>query len=414
MEQPTDPALYRDGVPHDLFTELRRAGAVHRHSTAHPLTGEPFEFWSVVRHADIQHVNRDWETFSAVQGPQVAPTLAEREGMMIVSMDPPNHSRLRRLISSGFTPRMISQLEESIVRRTAQVLDDVDARGGDCDFVTDVAYQLPMHVIADIVGIPDEDRKQVFHDAEVMLRAQDPGSEMTEEDRAAAERGLFLYASELARSKRAAPTDDVWTILSTAELHDYHGDDARLSEFELDLFFLVLTLAGSETTRNAISQGLVALLDHPEQMEMLRQRDRDDGALMGTATEEMIRWASPVLYFGRTATRDVELGGVDIKAGERVVMWYPSGNRDDAAFAEPFRFDITRQPNPHVSFGGGGPHYCLGASLAKKEVHVMMGALLDRYDEIELRGPGKWSGSGPVHNVGVSLDSLPVRLGRSN
>ena len=187
----------------------------------------------------------------------------------------------------------------------------------------------------------------------------------------------------------------MWTILAGTEL----------SEFELDLFFLILTLAGSETTRNAISQGLVALLDHPDQLQQLR----DDPSLLGSATDEMIRWASPVLYFGRVATRDVELGGEQIRKGDRVVMWYPSGNRDDAAFADPYRFDIARTPNPHVSFGGGGPHYCLGASLAKKEVHVMMGALLERFD-IEAAGPPRWSGSGPVHNVGVSIDHLPVKL----
>jgi cytochrome P450 len=410
--QPTDAALYRDGVPHDLFAALRREGAVHRHTATHPHTGDAVPFWSIVRHAEIQQVNRDWETFSAFHGPQLVPTNPERQGVMIVSMDPPDHSRLRRLISSGFTPRMIAQLEESIVRRTAQVLDEVDARGGECDFVTDVAYQLPMHVIADIVGIPDADRTWVFRNAEVLLKSQDPGYGFTAEQHEEAQRELFLYASALGRAKREQPDDDVWTILATAEI-EHDDETSRLSEFELDLFFLILTLAGSETTRNAISQGLVALLDHPDQMDALRNRDREDPSLLATATEEMIRWASPVLFFGRTATRDVELGGAEIAAGDRVVMWYPSGNRDERAFADPFTFDVARTPNPHVSFGGGGPHYCLGASLAKKEVHVMMGALLDRYDEIELTAPGRWSGSGPIHNVGVSLDALPVRLGRS-
>jgi cytochrome P450 len=395
MLQPTDPALYRDGVPHELFAELRRAGAVHRHTMPATDTEDAYDFWSVVRHAEIQQVNRDWETFTALDSVGVRPTEPERRGMMIVSMDPPDHTRLRRLISAGFTPRMISELEGSIVRRTQQVLDDVAARG-ECDFVTDVAYQLPMHVIADIVGIPDSDRTWVFHQAETMLRSQDPASGLGADERGTAEIELFHYASELGAKKRAQPADDIWTILS--------GTD--LSEFELDLFFLVLTLAGSETTRNAISQGLVALLDHPDQM----QRLREDPQLRPSATEEMIRWASPVLFFGRTATRDVELDGARIEAGDRVVMWYPSGNRDESVFHEPFRFDIERHPNPHVSFGGGGPHYCLGASLAKKEVHVMMGALLDRFDAIELTGPGRWSGSGPVHNVGVSLDHLPVRF----
>jgi cytochrome P450 len=400
----TDPARFADGVPHELFAALRQAGAVHRHVLSTP--GAPDQpLWSVVRHAEIQRVNRDWQTFSAIDGPGLAPTEPARRGTMIVSMDPPEHSRLRRLISSGFTPRMVAELEASIVRRTAQILDDVEARGG-CELVHDVAYQLPMHVIADIVGIPESDRTWVFERADAMLFAPDPAAPITAEARAGAERDLFLYAQALGQHRRAHPEDDVWTILTTSEVALDDGTPARLTEFELDLFFLILTLAGSETTRNAISQGLVALLDHPDQLRDLRA----DPHLLGGAVDEMIRWASPVLYFGRVATCDVEIGDVTIPAGERVVMWYPSGNRDERAFTDPFRFDIRRSPNPHVSFGGGGPHYCLGASLAKKEVEVMIGALLDRFCEIELTGPTRWAGGGPVHNVGVSLETVPLRV----
>jgi cytochrome P450 len=172
------------------------------------------------------------------------------------------------------------------------------------------------------------------------------------------------------------------------------------------MFFLILALAGSETTRNAISQGLVALLQHPDQLAALRA----DRALIPRAADEMIRWASPVLYFGRTVTRDVDLGGTRIEAGERVALWYASGNRDAAAFDRPLDFDIRRDPNPHLSFGGGGPHYCLGANLAKKEVQVMTGALLDRFSHIEQSAPLQWSGTGALTNVGVSLERLPVRL----
>jgi cytochrome P450 len=401
----TDPSLYGAGVPHDAFTALRQAGGVHRHRTTRTPRGEPYEFWSVVRHAEIQHVNRDWQTFTAIDGPGLIPTEVERRGQMIVSMDPPDHSRLRKLISAGFTPRMVAELEGSMVRWTSRILDDVSERG-ECDFVRDVAYQLPMHVIADIVGIPEPDRPWVFHHAEAMLKGLDPSSGLTAEDRATAERELFLYAQTLGRERRANPTDDVWTVLSRAEIVGDDGTATELTDFELDLFFLILTLAGSETTRNAISQGLVALLDHPDQLRALR----DDRSLLHSATDEMIRWASPVLFFGRTATRDVELAGAHIAEGDRVVMWYPSGNRDDAAFADPFRFDIARHPNPHVSFGGGGPHYCLGASLAKKEVQVMFGALLDRFESVERTGPAAWAGAGPAHNVGASLDELPVRL----
>jgi cytochrome P450 len=172
------------------------------------------------------------------------------------------------------------------------------------------------------------------------------------------------------------------------------------------MFFLILALAGSETTRNAISQGLLALLDHPDQLSALR----DDRSLLPGAAEEMIRWASPVLYFGRTATRDTDLGGTAIRGGDRVVLWYPSGNRDEATFDQPFVFDIRRDPNPHVSFGGGGPHYCLGANLARKEVQVMTGGLLDHFGGIQRAGPLQWSGAGALSNVGASLERLPVRL----
>ncbi|HZP30270.1 MAG TPA: cytochrome P450, partial [Acidimicrobiia bacterium] len=390
----TDATLYREGFPHELFAELRRAGAVHRHpAVAAPPLGVELEFWSVVRHDEIERANRDWQTFSAREGIGLGPTQPERRGHTIVSMDPSDHTRMRRLISAGFTPRMIGKLEERIATRTERILDDVEARG-ECDFVKDVAYQLPMHVIADIVGIPEDERPWVFERTEVFLKALDPTSPLTEADQRSAEADLFDYAQRLSRRKRAEPADDVWTTLTVAEIDVDGGRTTALTELELDMFFVILTLAGSETTRNAISQGLMALLDHPDQLSDLRA----DPGLAVSAADEMIRWASPVLYFGRTATTDVELGGAPIRAGDRIVLWYPSGNRDGAAFADPFRFDIRRSPNPHVSFGGGGPHYCLGANLAKKEVQVMMRAVVDRFD-VELSGAPVWSGGGPVHNV---------------
>lgn len=300
---------------------------------------------------------------------------------------------------------MVGELEGHIVRRTTRILDEFADRGGG-DFVTDVAYQLPMHVIADIIGIPDEDRPWVFERTEAMLLAYDPASGITEQQRHRSELELFDYAQALGLNKRTHPADDIWTILTNAEIDADDGTPTSLAEIELDMFFVVLALAGSETTRNAISQGLMALLAHPDQLRALR----DDRHLLGSATDEMIRWSSPVLYFGRTATRDVVLGGQQIAAGDRVVLWYPSGNRDERAFPEPFTFDIRRTPNNHVSFGGGGPHYCLGASLAKKEVQVLIGALLDRFDAIEITGDAIWSGVGPEVNVGVSVAHLPVRV----
>jgi cytochrome P450 len=403
----TDSSLYRDGVPHQVFTALRRSGAVHRHPTVNlPSHGGDCDFWSVVCHTEIQRANRDWETFSALDGPGLAPTLAQRRGHTIVSMDPPSHTRIRRLISAGFTPRSIGELEAHIVRRSAMIIEQIAGRGEECEFVSEVAYQLPMHVIADIIGIPEEDRSWVFRCTDRILKGIDPGSGLTLEDRSKAEIELFAYAQELGRQKRQHPGDDIWSVLINAVIDDEAGNPTELSELEVDMFFLILALAGSETTRNAISQGLVALLDHPDQMAALRA----DRSLLAGAADEMIRWASPVLYFGRTATRDVELGGTRIRAGDRVVLWYASGNRDDRAFVHPDDFDIRRDPNPHLSFGGGGPHYCLGANLAKKEVQVITSALLDRFARIEQSGPLQWSGTGALSNVGVSAERLPVRL----
>ena len=389
-----DPASYEGGVPHELFTELRARGAVHRHRATTVVPGLPeVSFWSVVRHAEIQFANRDWETFTSTESVTIPPSPVDRHGTMIVSMDPPDHTRLRRLITAGFTPRMIGKLEEHIAARTATILDAAGA-AGTCDFVRDIAYQLPMHVIADIVGIPEEDRPWVFERTDLMLRALDPHNDLTAEDQRAAQIDLFRYAAELGEQKRREPGDDVWTILAS-----------NIEGFELEMFFIILSIAGSETTRNALSQGLMALLEHPDQVEALRT----DPSLAGSATEEIIRWSSPVLFFGRTATKDVELGGASIAAGDRVVLWYPSGNRDERAFERPFEFDVRRDPNPHVSFGGGGPHYCLGANLAKKEVAVLMSALLQRFD-VRLTGEPVWAGGGPVHNVGVSIDHLPIEV----
>lgn len=402
----TRPELYAGGVPHELFRQLRAEGGVHRHRGVE-LAGIPTgEFWSVVGHAEIQAANRDWETFTAAESVSIHRGDPSRHSHTLVSMDPPDHTRLRRLITAGFTPRMIDRLEQHVAERTEAILDRAEALE-ECDFVRDIAYQLPMHVIADIVGIPDDDRPWVFERTERMLKALDPSNELTPQDQQAVQVELFGYAHELTNRKRAEPADDVWTLIAQAEVPAEDGSVHTLDGLELEMFFVILAIAGSETTRNALSQGLIALLDHPDQLADLRA----DPSLFPVATEEIIRWASPVLFFGRTATRDVELGGRRIAEGDRIVLWYPSGNRDERVFDDPFRFDIRRDPNPHVSFGGGGPHYCLGANLAKKEVQVLLGSVLRRFD-VEVTGEARWAAAGPVHNVGVSVDALPVRLHR--
>ena len=402
----TDPDLYRDGFPHELFVELRGRGAVLRHAPA--VTGrggEPISFWVVLRHAEVQRVSRDAETFSAADGPSImaSPTL---RGHTLTHSDGPDHRRLRRLISSGFTPRMIGRLEDQIRVRTDQILDDI-AAAGECDFVHDVAYVLPMQLIGDIIGIPEADRPWVFAQTDAILR----GAADAAVGASDAERQLFAYSQQLSENKRRQPADDVWSLLAATGVD--HGDGApRLSGLELDYFFTILSVAGSETTRNAISQGLLALLDHPDQLAMLGAGSLGaDTHLLDTATEEIIRWASPVTYFARTTTRDVELGGAAIRAGDRVTIWYPSANRDELAFDDPFRFDLTRSPNPHVSFGGGGAHFCLGAQLARREVRVMFERLLARFGTVELTGLVTYSVNGLTTTIAVSVEHAPVRLG---
>ncbi len=405
----TDRELYRDGFPHDLFTRLRDDGAVLRHPTVRlPRARREVDFWVVVRHAEVQEVSRDWQRFSSLDGPALTPAAEVQRGEALVFADPPTHTAMRKLISAGFTPKMIARLDEQVQVRTAQVLDEADARDGVVDFVRDVAYRLPMHLIADIVGIPESDRSHVFGLTDTMMRSADPATGLTAADHETAQIELFTYATELGAEKRARPTDDVWSILATAEVTDDDGAPVRFTDFQLDLFFLVLSVAGSETTRNAISQGLLALMERPDDIAALCA----DPSLWDTATDEVIRWASPVADFTRTATCDTEVGGQPIAAGERLAMFFPSANRDEREFPDPFRFDIRRSPNHHVSFGGGGVHYCLGAHLARREIRTMLGAVLHRYRRIEQTGDVTWTAGGPDQAVAVSVDTMPVVLHR--
>jgi cytochrome P450 len=405
----TEPELHRNGFPHDLFVELRRHGAVFRHPRAYvPSAREGVEFWAVIGHPEVQRVDRDTETFSTREGPSLA-RMRDDLPASIVTTDPPEHTRLRRLISAGFTPRMIARLDDLCARRVNDALDKVVAGGGECEFVHDVAYQVPMHMIADIVGIPDADRPTVFAATERMWRAGDPASGITKAEGAVAMAEVYGYGVELAAEKRARPTDDVWSILATAEVETDDGRRTRLRDDELENFFFILTLAGSETTTNAISQGLVALLEHPDELAALRA----DRSLLDTATDEILRWACPVTIFGRVATRNVELDGCTIRAGDRVTMWYPSANRDERVFDGPFRFDIRRHPNPHVSFGGGGPHYCMGSNLAKLEIRTLFDQLLTRFPTIEMTGPLEWGAAAPDQNGASTPIRLPVRLNES-
>ncbi len=400
----SEAGLYRNGFPHAVFTRLRRESPVWWQAAPRQFLGEDAGFWVLSRYGDVQAANRDTQLFSALDGPSLAHR-PEMRGTMLVSMDGREHTRQRRLISAGFTPRMVGRLEEQMRRWAAVVVDEALARGT-CNFVADVAYQLPMHVIADIVGIPVEDRRWLFALTNDFVSAGDADAERSPEQQMAIQAEMFQYARTLGEAKRAHPQDDVWTILSTVEIDTEDGGRTRLGDMELDLFFLVLTVAGSETTRNAIAGGLMALVEHPEQLETLRQ----DPTALDAAEEEILRWSSPVSYFARRATRDTEIRGVRIAPGDRVTLWYPSANRDEDVFADPFRFDIRRRPNEHLAFGGGGPHFCLGANLARREIAILFEELLRRTRRIELLGPPTYSALGIYSPILVAPKEVPVRL----
>lgn len=396
----TDRVLYRNGFPHDVFTRLRAEA---------PVCWLPFEgrvprvvdagAWVLSKHADVQAVNRDDTRFSALDGPMLA-YVPEMRGVMLVAMDGREHTRLRRLISAGFTPRMIGELEAQCRTWAGRLIDDALALG-ELDFVSTVAFPLPMHMIADIVGIPERDREWLFAITNRLLGSFSPDGDLPPGEGLGHQVELFEYAQRLGEEKRVRPADDVWTTLSTVEL-----DGEALGATELEFFFMLLTAAGSETTRNALAVGLHALAQHPDQLEGLRA----DRSLLKGAVDEILRWASPVSYFARRANVDVEIRGVPIRAGDRVTLWYASANRDEDVFGDPFTFDITRTPNPYVTFGGGGPHYCLGANLAKLEIAIVLDELLNRASGIEVLGPPVWQHLTISNPILLATKELPVRL----
>lgn len=397
--------LYRQGFPHEVFNTLRREAPVWWQAT--PDTNKYHSgpgFWVLSKYEDVQAANRDTDLFCAIDGPSVSDS-PEMRGTMLVSMDGTSHTRQRKIISAGFTPRMVGRLEVQARTWAVKIVEDALERGT-CEFVQDVAYQLPMHMIADIVGIPIEDRASLFQITTDFLHPGDPSDPDSQGNHMKAQVQMFQYAQKLGQEKRDHPQDDIWTIISTCEVETEDGQSGRMSEIELDFFFLLLTLAGSETTRNAISHGLVALLDHPDQLETLRSNPD----AMRDAVEEIIRWSSPVAYFARRATRDTEIRGVQIAKGDRVTLWYPSANRDEEVFEDPFRFDIARAPNPHVAFGGGGAHFCLGANLARREIAILFEELLARTQEIEILKPIKFSVLGFYNPILVVPQEIQVRL----
>jgi cholest-4-en-3-one 26-monooxygenase len=368
---------FQRGEHHEMFRRLRAEEPVWWQ-----VDPRGSGFWNVVKHADLVTVNRDAETFSSeIGGTSIfdfdemeRPVGPDPRGLMMLYMDPPKHTRYRLLVNKGFTPRMIGLLEQYLRHRSTLIVDNIIERG-ECDFVEDLASELPLQAIAGIMGVPQEDRKLLFSWSNRMIGIDDPEYATDEAGQAALE--LYMYVNELAKQRRSDPREDIVTRLINAEIE---GD--RLTEVEFDMFMLLLTVAGNETTRNTTSWGMWALMEHPDQLAAVR----DDPALLGPAIEEILRWASPVYHFRRTATADTEVRGQAIAEGEKVVMWHISANRDEEVFDDPYRFDIARSPNEHVAFGGGGPHFCLGANLARMELRLILGEILGRIPDMKLTG----------------------------
>ena len=366
---------WEHGVPYEQFDLLRREAPVFRHAEPHGPG-----FWAVTRHRDVVAVSRDSATWSSELGgtfidDQTDEALAQLR-LTILNMDPPKHHRYRRLVSKGFTPRMVAQLVETIDMRAERIVDDVIDRGT-CDFVEDVAVKLPLEMICEMIGLPEADWPRMFELSNLLVGFDDPEYRADPDAGAAAAAEIYAYCDAVAADRRANPRDDLMTALVQAEV-----DGERLDDLELNLFFVTLVVAGNETTRNLITHSMQALIDHPDQGRRLR----DDPDLWPTAVDEMLRWGCSIHNFRRTATRDAELSGQAIAAGDKVVLYYMAANRDPDVFADPYRFDVGRTPNDHVAFGGGGEHYCLGANLARAEITAIMRQVVDRLDEVEPAG----------------------------
>ena len=370
-----DSKSFVPGVPHAWLAYLRKNDPVHWQEES-----DGPGYWAVTKYHDCVTVNRDFERFSSAARGTMPFELEDDEiaqqSLMMLNMDPPLHTRYRRLVNKGFTPRMVRDLEENIHRSADEIIDTV-IETGRADFVTDLSAELPLQVIAELLGVPSEDRHKMFDWSNRMVGGEDPEYQLTAEEAMSAAMELYAYAAELFTKKRIDPHTDLMSALSNVEL-----DGERLNEMELELFFLLLTVAGNETTRNLMSGAMHAFFLHPDQWQRLVA----DRSLLPSAVEEMLRFVTPVMNFRRQATVDAELSGTTIKAGDKVVFYHASGNRDEDVFENPDAFDMGRDPNPHIAFGGGGPHFCLGANLARMEIRVMFEHLLDRMPDIHQDG----------------------------
>lgn len=403
----TDLDAFADGPPHHAFARLRDDAPLFWHEpTAHTPDGEGF--WCLTRHEDVLWAARHPELLSSCSGGgrDGGGTLIEdlplgfAAGVLFNMQDDPRHRHIRRLVTPSVSPRRLHELEEALAARCSAILDEAVERGA-CDLLVDVAVELPLQAIAALLGIPQEDRHRFLGWADATLDYEDRalGEQSARSLEASAE--MFAYGSSLLTDKRACPADDLLSIIATAELPPEAEPGGALTDLEQQMFFNLLIAAGSETTRNTIAAGLLALMDRPEQWAAL-QADR---SLVAAAVEEMLRWSSSTVYNRRTATTDLERHGQMIRAGDKVVLWWQAANFDERVFDDPLRFDVTRDPNPHVAFGAG-PHVCLGANLARLEIRLVLDGLLARVERIVPDGPVERTRS----NKHMGFRHLPVRF----
>nr|CAM34361.1 putative cytochrome P450 dependend hydroxylase [Streptomyces tendae] len=391
-----DAGAFTAGVPYDYFRHLRGLPGLHRAKDA-----EGYDFWYLVRHADVARASKDTDTFRS--GPSTMTSVRQDStGLPLISfLDAPEHSRLRRLVAKGFTPARLAALEQPVAGILRRILDDVTAKD-EFDLAEDIAMQLPMEVLTELIGVPAGERDQIIEWGRSTVNLGDPGyRHSTPEKAVAAFQNLMAYFRELAERRAGKPADDLFSVLLAVT----DKDDSRLEPQEIALFATTLIGAGSETTYGSITGGVLGLLDRPDQVALLRRRRE----LIPAAVDEIVRWVTPVTHFARQVAKDTEIGGQSIAAGERVVLWYTSANRDESVFDRPDELLVTRRPNPHVSFGGGGPHVCIGRGLAVLELRLFLEAVIDRLPRLELTGE-------PVRSATNFMNSfryVPARFRRT-
>jgi cholest-4-en-3-one 26-monooxygenase len=394
-----DPDTFGNGVPREAFREVREAQPVYWFPQPEAHSGG---FWVVTLLEDVQEISRQPAIFSSASRGAIftGKTAVEEDimlastGMLMLNMDPPQHSAQRRVVQRAFTPRVIRDLEVRLKDIADEIVDRALVKG-EGDFVRDIAAELPLLAICELIGIPAEDRTKIFDWTNRLIGFDDPELSSSQEDGELAMMEMYLYSAGLAEQRAADPQDDIISLLLTS---DFNGE--KLTPDEFNVFFLLLCVAGNETTRNAIAHGMKAFFEFPEQWELFKTTRPVE-----TAVDEIIRWATPVIEFQRTALEDYVLRGQTIRKGERVVMYYSSANQDSTRLKEPEVFDITREDNDHVAFGGGGPHFCLGAQLARAEVRIIFEAIADRLPDIAPTAPVRTLRSAFLDGI----KAIPVR-----